>query len=1191
MSKNKSKIPASPNTLLSYFSRSPAGSKSASKPSTPTSALAAAPRSTPADSEPADSTPKSKKFPIKNEKESAKREATEKDPKEENGKEHEEEEEIGIRKKRRRVITFDDSEDSDSGERQAKNDEHEPAHNNNNNTIEEGKDKDKKPFGLSSFERPIKAAEDDAELAKNKAMDTYEEPSVGPATKKIKLEPIKRIEEEDEPEELATALDEPTVWAHQKLEFLKPNKIKDIHGNRPGSEKYDGRTLFVPESFLNTLTPAMRQWWEIKSQHYDCVLFFKVGKFYELYHMDAEIGVSELGFSFMKGEFAHSGFPETAYDRMSTSLIEKGFKVARIEQTETPEMMQERCKVQRTNSKYDKVVRREVCQVTVKGTEVFGQQVRITTNHAPRYMMAIVESAQGLGAGSRYGVCFIDTSIGHFHLGEFDDDNQQSRLLTLLSHYPPVIILTERSTSAYSEGTQRLFKTLLAHLPREALTNESQLWSGEKTLRYLAEKFYGGSSGAESNKWPPVLRSLVDESDSLGLTPKQSSLLAMKALGGCIWYLQRSLLDQQVIPLATFEQYIPLDAKADQIAGKTDTLIGAAKANRYMVLDSITLNNLKIIGGEGSLVDRMDHCCTKFGKRLFHHWLCVPSCELEVIVQRQQAVTELIDDVTLLQDVRALLGQLPDMERLVTQIHAFGNARCSGQNHPAGRAILYEELTYGKKKLGNFIATLNGFRTLIALPDMFANVKSTLLVRLTQPASAGGAFPIETMRKQVAFFDKAFDHEKAIKSGVIAPERGVDSEYDTVEREIETLKAELEEYRAEQSKFFGCTVEYFGNDKKRYQLEVPEARAKKATSEYSLESQRAGKNAVKRFHTEETRQFLRQMTQLEDKRKAVLKDLARRIFEKFSLEYSTWKNCVEMVGTLDVLTSLAEYARSEGVCCVPELLPKGSTAKALIEIEEGIHPCIASELMESFIPNGISIGGDGKPSLVLLTGPNMGGKSTLMRQVGLLAIMAQIGSRIPAERCRMSLVDRIFTRLGASDDIMAGHSTFLVELNETSAILKHATSDSLVLLDELGRGTATYDGTAVAGAVVHFLADRQCRTLFSTHYHNLVDSFHNDPRIALGHMACMVENEEGDDPTQETVTFLYKYADGPCPKSYGFNAAKLAGMPMAIIKRAYELSKKVERDALKRKIMMKFVKGAPESEIRDLVAKLQNCRF
>lgn len=157
------------------------------------------------------------------------------------------------------------------------------------------------------------------------------------------------------------------------------------------------------------------------------------------------------------------------------------------------------------------------------------------------------------------------------------------------------------------------------------------------------------------------------------------------------------------------------------------------------------------------------------------------------------------------------------------------------------------------------------------------------------------------------------------------------------------------------------------------------------------------------------------------------------------------------------------------------------------------------KLTEDFIPNGITLGGP-KAGLALLTGPNMGGKSTLMRQVGLLIIMAQIGCPIPAVSCRMSIVDRIFTRLGAQDDIMAGHSTFLVELSETSAILKHATRNSLVLLDELGRGTATYDGTAIAAAVVNFLADLKCRTLFSTHYHNLVDNFQDDSRISLGHM-------------------------------------------------------------------------------------------
>ncbi|XP_058130451.1 probable DNA mismatch repair protein Msh6 [Anopheles ziemanni] len=1177
MSKSsKDKIPNSPNTLLHYFARSPASAKKITNPSTPTSALASK-----SASKVSSGTPKAKSA-IKKELEVVKEEKkavvpTVKD-------DDDDEEEIISRKKRRRVIVFDDPEDDDgSGE----NEENRQHNNNNDHDVETGT----KRFELSSFERPdeVEETSSNAKITKKKSQDAEEraeEQPDEPVQKKIKLEP-----ENNGTDELKTTLDEPTVWAHQKLDFLKPNKIKDIHGHRPGHEKYDGRTLFVPESFKTTLTPAMHQWWELKSNNFDCVLFFKVGKFYELYHMDAEVGVKELGFSFMKGEFAHSGFPEQAYDRMSTTLVEKGYKVARVEQTETPEMMQDRCKSMRSVTKFDRVVRREICQVTLKGTEVFGQQVRITANHQPRYMMAIVESAarQAL-SGARYGVCFIDTSIGRFHVGEFEDDHQQSRLLTLLSHYPPVLMLHERNIG--TSGTQRIFKTLLANVKREALTNESQFWSGEKTLKYLAENFYGGSAN-ESSKWPQVLRTLVDDTDSLGLTPKESHQLALKALGGCVWYLQRCLLDQQVLSLASFEEYVPLDEQRGILSG--NDRIADANANRYMVLDSITLNNLKVVGMEGSLIERMDHCCTKFGKRLFHHWVCAPSCERTVILERQEAVSELIENVSLLQDVRQVLGQLPDLERLLAQIHGFGNAKCS-RNHPAGRAILYEEHSYGKKKIGDFIATLNGFRSLLALPELFSGVNAKLLVRLTQTPStnADGSFP-KHMETQIKFFDNAFDHEKAMQGGVIAPEKGVDEEYDAVEQDIESLKRELEEYREEQSKYFGCNVVYFGNDKKRFQLEVPESRAKKATSEYTLEGTRKGKNAVKRFHTDETRQFLRQMMQLEDRRKAVLKDLARRIFEKFSLEYDMWKSCVELVATLDVLTSLAVYARSEGAACVPELVEKKHAGQqSLIELEEGIHPCIGADAAENYIPNGITMGAVEKEngaSLVLLTGPNMGGKSTLMRQVGLLAIMAQIGSRIPAQSCRMTLIDRIFTRLGASDDIMAGHSTFLVELNETSAILKHATRDSLVLLDELGRGTATYDGTAVAGAVVHFLADLKCRTIFSTHYHNLVDNFHDDPRITLGHMACMVENEESDDPTQETVTFLYRYTDGACPKSYGFNAAKLAGMPSAIIKRAYELSKTVEAEALKRKILMKLLTKQPQADIKDLVVKLKSSRF
>ncbi|XP_058451962.1 probable DNA mismatch repair protein Msh6 [Malaya genurostris] len=1039
--------------------------------------------------------------------------------------------------KRRRIVMNDSSDDSDT-ENHAKNDRTPPK------------------VELSSFQR-IEQAD-------------------SPAQKKVKLDKAENLnDEKDMLEETATdstpALDEPIVWAHQKLDFLKPEKIKDIQGNKLGSEKYDSRTLYVPESHLNTLTPAMRQWWEIKSRHMDCVLFFKVGKFYELYHMDATVGVKELGFSYMKGDFAHSGFPETAYDRMATSLIEKGYKVARVEQTETPEMMQERCKRTKSNSKYDKVVKREVCQVSLKGTEVFGQQVQMSYHHQPRYMLTLTECFKSK-TGGRYGVCFIDTSLGTFHLGEFKDDTHGSRLLTLLSHHTPVLVLHERSTQ--SSGTQQIFKTALAEIRKEALTGESQFWSGEKTLKYLAENFYGNFS---DDKWPPIFRSLIDENDHLGLTPNEGFKLALKALGGSIWYLKQCLLDQQIISLASFEFYIPPD--------DVETLkdLKVVNFNRFMVLDSVTLSNLRIVEGENSLIDKLDHCCTKFGKRLLHHWVCSPSCEREVIVERQEAITELLEDITLLQSVRQILGELPDLERMLAQIHTFGNAERS-KDHPDGRAILYEEKTYGKKKIHDFISTLKGFKSLTNLPNLFANVSSKLLIKLTQTAKGGGSFP--NMVDKINFFEQAFDHEEALTDGVIAPEKGLDAEYDAVEQEINEIKEELEEYKCEQENYFGCRIAYHGTDKKRFQLEIPEESARKANSRYSLEGQRKGKNGVKRFHTDETRDFLKRMMQAEDQRKKVLKDLARRIFEKFSSSYELWKACIDLTGTLDVLTALAEYARSEGNTCVPEILTDENDQ--ILELEDGIHPCVSDT--ENYIPNGICLGSN-EARLVLLTGPNMGGKSTLMRQVGVLAVMAQIGSRIPATSCRMTLIDRIFTRLGANDDIMAGHSTFLVELNETSIILKHVTERSLVLLDELGRGTATYDGTSIAGAVVNFLANQKCRTMFSTHYHNLVDNFTGDKRISLGHMACMVENEDDEDPTQETVTFLYKYSSGACPKSYGFNAAKLADMPHCIIKRAHEISKTVEAEALKRKIFTKSLLQANPSEVTELLRKLKACHF
>lgn len=216
--------------------------------------------------------------------------------------------------------------------------------------------------------------------------------------------------------------------------------------------------------------------------------------------MDATIGVKELGFTYMRGEYAHSGFPETAYDRMATSLVERGYKVARVEQMENPDMMSERVKKTKNPTKFDKVVKREICQITNKGTQVYGQQVHITLKHEANYMLTLVEKSTS--QGSRYGICFVDTSIGDFRIGEFDDDLQCSRLLTLLAHNPPVLILTERR--GLSSRTVPIVKTKLSGAIREVLAPKSEMWLADKTLKTMSEKYFNGV-------WPNVLKSMQDD--------------------------------------------------------------------------------------------------------------------------------------------------------------------------------------------------------------------------------------------------------------------------------------------------------------------------------------------------------------------------------------------------------------------------------------------------------------------------------------------------------------------------------------------------------------------------------------------------------------------------------------------------------------------------------------------------------
>ncbi|KPJ16004.1 putative DNA mismatch repair protein Msh6 [Papilio machaon] len=892
---------------------------------------------------------------------------------------------------------------------------------------------------------PVDSDDSDAENKVHKRLqDSFKyDPNESPKSSKEKKASVNgKSKTQVKPIEQETpATTEDGDWVHCKLDWLKPEKIRDANKRRPDHPDYDPTTLYVPPDFYNTQTPGHKQWWDMKSAHYDCVLFFKVGKFYELYHMDAAVGVNELGFSYMKGQFAHSGFPESAYGRMASTLVSKGYKVARVEQTETPEMMQERCKKRRT--------------------------VKLLSTHC--------HSAR-----------------------------------------------------------------------REPLT----MWSPDKTLKTLSEKYY--RTNADGN-WPDGLKRFLHEDYN-------------------------------------FNNFIDID-------------------------------------------------------RLLYQWVCSPSCSLEVIKQRQQAVKTLLDNQELCQDAKNILTTLPDLERLLAKVHALGNLKRS-QNHPDARAIFYEERTYSKRKVLDFISVLQGFTAGLKLNELFSDTESELLKKLTQ-FPPNGKFP--DYRDTLKFFKEAFNQQEAEKEGRILPGRGVDQEYDAALAEIQQIQDQLKQYLVEQEKYFKCRLSYVGTDKKRYQLEVPQNSAAKAGSQYHLEGARKG---FKRFSTAETKNFLARMIAAEDQKSSILRDLSRRILEKFSSHYTQWEAAVNCLASLDVLMSLAEFARQQtGNICLPDVTYDSNTTP-YIKIVEGRHPCIP--IVNEFIPNDTSLGDGG--SLLLLTGPNMGGKSTLMRQLGLLTVLAHLGSYVLAEECSLSIVDRIFTRLGAADDILSGQSTFLLEMNETAAIVKHATQHSLVLLDELGRGTSTYDGTAIACAVCAALAERGCRCVFSTHYHALVRyvaalpgltlghmkgnifilsvkvlttecvsrgtstydgtaiacavcaalaergcrcvfSTHYHalvryvaalPGLTLGHMACMVETEETDtdDIPEETITFLYKLTPGSCPKSYGFNAARLAGIPKDITQRAQRISRNLEKEATCARAFRDIFKNTDANGLRELLSSL-----
>lgn len=531
---------------------------------------------------------------------------------------------------------------------------------------------------------------------------------------------------------------------HDTLEFLTPENLRDANNRRPNDPNYNPRTLKVPERFLNEQSPGMKQWWIFKAQHYDTVLFFKVGKFYELYHMDADIGYRELDLIYMKGTRAHSGFPEISYGKYASILVNNGHRVARVEQTETPEMLKARNDSSSKGVKKEKVVQRELCAVMSKGTRTFCHLDDLSIlgdtgdNAGASRLLCLLEQQSAHvdeGGGCEYGLACIDPVLGTISLAQFDDDNQRTRLRTFLARYPPTEVLLQHQ--GYSPQTMSVIKLLsmnssVSSTAVDLLRGAEEVpLTGEDTITMLHKgRYFLNDAGTEDI--PAVLASVFTAYQQ---SDRKEGELVLRALGGAVKALQRALIDFEVLSLGRVYGYVPPDINySDEEEGAMDVedvhehhgkmlmealrthsssapsgtedvnnMMGVssddhpaghtkeeAEEARYMILDEVALTNLEILLNNhdhteaGSLWSFFNKCRTVGGRRLLRSWLVQPLFRSTDIAYRRAAVEELLSSSlsSVADKARNILkAGVPDLERLLSRVHSNGLKRTK-DNHP-----------------------------------------------------------------------------------------------------------------------------------------------------------------------------------------------------------------------------------------------------------------------------------------------------------------------------------------------------------------------------------------------------------------------------------------------------------------------------------------------------------------------------
>ena len=884
-----------------------------------------------------------------------------------------------------------------------------------------------------------------------------------------------------------------TTEPEQRYPWLA--KITDADRNPPGHPDYDPRTVYIPPLAWDKFSPFEKQYWEIKQKFWDTIVFFKKGKFYELYENDATIGHQLFDLKLTdRVNMRMVGVPEMSLDLWANQFVAKGYKIARVDQQESALGKEMREKADKAGDKKgaksgkdDKIIKRELACVLTGGTLVDAGMLQ---DDMSTYCVSIKESE--VDGQPTFGIAFVDTATGQFHLTDFVDDADMTKFETFIAQTRPQELLLEKSH--VSAAAMRILRnntnptTIWNHLK-----SGKEFWSADMSCRELdASSYFVAEGRCNVETWPRTLREAREKE------------LVMSAFGALVQYLRTLKIDRDLLTMGNFEWYDPI-RKASSL-----------------VLDGKTLINLEVFansfdgGPDGTLFSLLNRCITPFGKREFKQWVCHPLMDAARINLRLDAVESLNADGTVRDQFTSQLTRLPDLERMISRIHA------------------------GSCKPQDFVRVLDGYEQIEYTMSLLQGVGSGegLIGQLISN--------MPDLRSILEPWKTAFDHSKAKEDGLLIPERGVEEDFDASQDYIEQIMGELDDHLKKVRKELGSSaIVYRDNGKEIFQLEVP-AKVKSVPKSWN---QMSATQKCKRYYSPEVRLLVRKLQEARETHGQIVKDVSGRFLARFDAQYTTWLAAVRIVAQLDCLISLAKASFTMGQpSCRPVFV---EDERSVLEFTELRHPCMAFTVSD-FIPNDICLGGS-SANIDLLTGANAAGKSTILRMTCVAVLLAQIGCYLPCASARLTPVDRIMSRLGANDNIFAAQSTFFVELSETKKILNEATPRSLVILDELGRGTSSYDGVAVAQAVLHHVATHiGCVGFFATHYHSLATEFASHPEIRNKRMQIHV------DDVNRRVTFLYKLEDGVAEGSFGMHCASMCGIPDAVVERAEQAARSWE---------------------------------